>query len=157
MWVYAYTVFWRNGAKKSFHVLLWIRLCSFNRRTRRVGASLLYDELTLPLPLVTHLWSWGSPWRPVLVSRTHTAWSTVLSSVLKLMGEVHARLTRLSHCNSPLPSLSSPLHVFCMASVLPMLPSPGSSACVLTPGRRNHFAYYNYHTHEGNAMLHTTF
>lgn len=30
-------------------------------------------------------------------------------------------------------------------------------ACVLTPGRRNHFAYYNYHTYEGNAMLTTTF
>lgn len=30
-------------------------------------------------------------------------------------------------------------------------------ACLLIPGRRNHFAYYSYHTYEGNAMLNTTF
>lgn len=25
--------------------------------------------------------------------------------------------------------------------------------CFLIPGRRNHFAYFNYHTYEGNAVI----
>lgn len=55
---------------------------------------------------------------------------------------------------SPFPIFSflALLRMFCMVSVLLHL---GPLHVFLTPGRRNHFAYYNYHAYEGNAVFDT--
>lgn len=61
----------------------------------------------------------------------------------------------LQFSSFPVFSFPALFRMFCMVSVCCCCLHLGPLHVFLTPGRRNHFAYYNYHAYEGNAIFNT--